>query len=222
MLDFSRPGLAVFDMDSTLITIECIDEIAALVDRKVEVSAVTEAAMRGELDFAESLRQRVAVLQGIEQAQFERLFKPLPLTPGALQLCQWLQQQNWRIVIASGGFTWFAERVQQALQIDAICANELVWNQGRLTGAVVEPIVDAQRKADALKEYAEKWQIAAENTLAVGDGANDVLLLQAAACGVAFCAKPSLKSVADVIVDEPNLATLIDYFTEGNALHGKN
>lgn len=222
MLDFSQPGLAVFDMDSTLITIECIDEIAALVGRKAEVAAVTEAAMRGELDFATSLRQRVAALAGIEECQFQQLFDPIPLTPGALELCQWLQQQNWRIVIASGGFTWFAGRLQQQLNIDAVCANQLEWQQGQLTGRVVEPVVDAKRKADALTEYASLWQIPLWNTLAVGDGANDKQMLEAAACGVAFCAKASLKDVADIIVDDPDLSTLIQVLTTRKAAYGKD
>lgn len=222
MLDFSQPGLAVFDMDSTLITIECIDEIAALVGRKAEVAAITEAAMRGELDFAASLRQRVTVLTDIEESQFNQLFDPIPLTRGARELCQWLQQQNWRILIASGGFTWFAERLQHHLSVDAICANELEWQQGRLTGRVREPIVDAQRKADALVEYAAKWEIPLTNTLAIGDGANDRLMLEAAACGVAFCAKSSLKAAADIVVDESDLALLIEVLQTGTAAHGKN
>ncbi|HET8816903.1 MAG TPA: phosphoserine phosphatase SerB [Pseudidiomarina sp.] len=222
MLDFSQPGLAVFDMDSTLITIECIDEIAALVSRKPEIAAITEAAMRGELDFVASLRQRVAALAGIGESQFQRLFDPIPLTPGASALCQWLQEQHWRIVIASGGFTWFAERLQKQLNIDAVCANELEWQQGQLTGRVVEPVVDAERKAEALRDYASRWEIPLTNTLAIGDGANDIQMLEAAACGVAFCAKSRLKAVADIIIDEPDLSTLIQVLMTGKAAHGKD
>ena len=128
MLDFNQPGLAVFDMDSTLITVECIDEIAALVGRKDEVAKITERAMRGELDFAQSLRQRVALLTGVSRQQLQQLFEPIPFTPGAEAFVQWLHQRGWQTALVSGGFTWFTEQVNQRLQLRFAHANSLCWD----------------------------------------------------------------------------------------------
>ncbi|WP_411360479.1 phosphoserine phosphatase SerB [Pseudidiomarina salilacus] len=208
MVNLSQPGLVVFDMDSTLITIECIDELAALVDRKAEVAAITAAAMRGELDFAGSLRQRVAVLAGLERDQLAQLFQPIPLTLGAAELITWFRQKGWRTAVVSGGFTWFTEQLASAIGLDQHCANSLLWDADKLTGKVAEPIVDAQRKASQLKVWAEHYQIPLAQTIAVGDGANDQAMLEAAAVGVAFCAKPALQAVADIVINEPNLMAL--------------
>ncbi len=212
MVNFDKPGLALFDMDSTLITIECIDEIAALVGRKNEVAAITAAAMEGQLDFAQSLRERVLALEGVERDAFEQLFNPIPLTAGAAGLIKWLQQRGWKTALVSGGFTWFAERVQNELQLDVAIANQLQWQNERLTGYVEEPIVDAQYKANMVTELAQKFGIDADNTIAIGDGANDALMIQAAELGVAFCAKPALREIADIAIDEPNLLALVDAF----------
>lgn len=209
MIRLEQPGLVVFDMDSTLITIECIDEIAALANRKAEVSAITEAAMRGELDFAESLQQRVASLTGIAESQFEQLFNPIPFTAGAQELCQWFAEKGWKVVIASGGFTWFANRLAAQLPIDKVVANELEWDQQQyLTGRLSSSIVDAQVKADTLQNCAQHWGISLDNTIAVGDGANDIPMLQQAALSVAFCGKPKVREVADWCIDSPNLFEL--------------
>lgn len=208
MITLQQPGLVVFDMDSTLITIECIDELAALVGKKAEVSAVTEAAMQGELDFSESLRARVELLEGVERSKLAELFAPIPFSNGAHQLIQWFHQHGWRAALVSGGFTWFSEQVAGALQLDAHHANTLIWEGDRLTGQVAEPIVDAQRKATYLQELAAQWDIAPENTIAVGDGANDAQMLQAAGFGVAYCAKPALRQHADVCIDTPDLMLL--------------
>lgn len=218
-VNFNQPGLAVFDMDSTLIGIECIDEIAELVGRKAEVSAITEAAMRGELDFAASLKQRVAALAGIEERQFNQLFDPIPFTPGAAQLCAWLRARNWRLVIASGGFTWFAQQVADVLKIDHIVANQLEWQGGRLTGNVIEPIVDASAKAQTLTKFCREYGIAPNNTIAVGDGANDLEMMAAAHLSVAFCAKPKVQEAATICLNEPDLSLLIEQF-ERMECHG--
>src|SRR5690554_579710 len=212
MIDFSQPGLAVFDMDSTLIQIECIDEIAAIAGCKPQVSAITAAAMRGELDFAASLQQRVALLRGIDEALLASLFSPPPLTQGAADLIQWLHRQGWKTAVVSGGFTWFAEQLQTLLQLDAVVANQLEIEQGRLTGRLIPPIIDAQSKAEQLVWWCQQWHISLDNTLAVGDGANDIPLLQKAAFGVAFCAKEALRAHAQLTIDTPNLMGVADYF----------
>jgi len=212
MLDFNQPGLAVFDMDSTLISIECIDEIAALVGKKDEVSAVTERAMRGELDFAQSLTQRVALLEGISKAQLQQLFNPIPFTTGAEDFIRWLHQHGWKTAVVSGGFTWFTDQVKNQLQLNFAHANCLSWKNNKLTGSVSQPIVDAQSKANYLKMWADQLQIPLQQTLAVGDGANDIPMLDAAGFGVAFCAKPAVQEHANISIDEPNLMAIADFF----------
>ncbi|CAI8152680.1 MAG: Phosphoserine phosphatase [Pseudidiomarina mangrovi] len=212
MIDFSQPGLAVFDMDSTLITIECIDEIAERGHCKPQVAAITEAAMRGELDFAASLRQRVALLRGVKEQCLAEIFSPLPLTPGAVELMAWLRQRGWRTALVSGGFTWFAEQLQHYLQLDHAVANRLEIRDGELTGEVLAPIIDAEAKAQQLKQLAAQWQIPLHNTIAVGDGANDIAMLQAAGFGVAFCAKPALQSYAQLVINEADLSAIARYF----------
>ncbi|MCK7460424.1 phosphoserine phosphatase SerB [Idiomarina aminovorans] len=198
-------GLIVFDMDSTLIHIECIDEIARLNNRYTKVSAITEAAMRGGIDFGESLQQRVACLKGVEESDLEKLFDPIPFNSGAAELIQTLKAAGWKTALVSGGFTWFADRVQQELNLDAVVANTLEVANGYLTGKVLGEIVDAKVKAQQLKVLAEKWQIPASRTVAVGDGANDALMLKMAAVGIAFNAKPALQAVADCSVNSNNL-----------------
>lgn len=202
-------GLIVFDMDSTLISIECIDEIARLNNRYTKVSAITEAAMRGEIDFGESLKQRVACLEGIKECYLESLFNPIPFNPGALELIQVLKVAGWRTALVSGGFTWFADKVKTALKLDAVVANQLEVSNGELTGKVLGGIVDAKMKAHQLKLLAEKWQIPVNRTVAVGDGANDALMLEAAAVGIAFNAKPALQAVADYSVNSNNLLEIL-------------
>lgn len=214
MPDFSKPGLVIFDMDSTLITIECIDEIAALAGCMDEVSAITERAMRGELDFAQSLRERVAALTGVTARQMNAIFEPIPFTPGAEKLVNWLQQHQWQVGVVSGGFTWFTDKVQEHLGLNFFHANSLLWNADRLTGEVAEPIVDAQTKADCLVNWATELGIENSQTIAIGDGANDIPMLEAAGFGIAFCAKPALRNVADLCIDTPDLSAVIDYFEQ--------
>lgn len=214
MLDFSKPGLAIFDMDSTLISIECIDEIAAIAGRKQEVSLITERAMQGELDFAESLKARVAALRGVRREQLQQLFEPIPFTPGAQELLHWLQQKGWKTALVSGGFTWFAALVGQTLKLDFCLANHLVWDNDVLTGEVAAPIVDAQTKAESLERWALAIDVPISQTLAVGDGANDIPMLTAAGFGIAFCAKPALQEIADLVIDEPDLMAIARYFEQ--------
>lgn len=213
MVDFTKSGLVVCDMDSTLVDLECIDELAALVGKRETVTAITEQAMRGEIDFATSLRQRVSELEGLETSLFSSLFEPIPLMPGAVEMVDFFRGKSWYIAVVSGGFTWFTERLADALHLDAHLANRLHHYNGKLTGRVSEPVVDGAAKANFLKELAQRWSIPQANTIAIGDGANDLALLEAAGCGVAFCAKPKLKEIADVCIDTPDLREVIKHFS---------
>lgn len=188
--------LAVFDMDSTLIEVEVIDELAKAAGVGDQVIAITEQAMRGEIDFKESFKKRLALLKGLDESVLEKIANTLPLTEGAENLFAELKKLGYRTAILSGGFTYFAKKLQQKLNIDYVFANELEIVDGKLTGVAVDPIVDAQRKADLLRELAIKENISLEQTIAVGDGANDLPMLGIAGLGVAFRAKPLVKQSA--------------------------
>jgi phosphoserine phosphatase len=188
--------LVCFDMDSTLIQTEVIDELAAAAGVGTEVSAITEAAMRGELDFAESFRRRMALLKGLDESVLAGIAERLPITDGAERLIDSLKQLGYKIAILSGGFTYFAERLQQRLGIDYVYANRLTFEDGRLTGEVSGPIVDGARKAELLGEIAAREGIRLEQVIAVGDGANDLPMLSIAGLGIAFHAKPVVKEQA--------------------------
>ena len=201
----NEAGLLVMDMDSTAIEIECIDEIARLAGVYDEVSAVTAQAMQGALEFSESLRMRVAKLKGIEQSLIDELKQQLPLMPGVKELCQYLQQHNWKLAVASGGFIPFAEQVQRLLNLDAIHANELEFEQQRLTGNVLGVIVDAQEKSRFLQHYAGIQGIDLTQTVAMGDGANDLVMMATAGLGVAVHGKPLVAKTADVAINTGSL-----------------
>ena len=190
------PGLLVMDMDSTAIQIECIDEIAKLAGTGELVSEVTERAMRGELDFTASLRQRVATLKDADANILLQVRETLPLMPGLTQLVLKLETLGWKVAIASGGFTFFAEYLRDKLHLDAVFANELEIRDGKLTGNVIGDIVDAKYKANTLRKLAEKYEIPTAQTVAIGDGANDLPMLGLAGLGVAFRAKPLVKQSA--------------------------
>lgn len=199
------PGLLVMDMDSTAIQIECIDEIAKLAGSGELVAEVTERAMRGELDFAASLRQRVATLKGADATILKQVRDALPLMPGLTELVQKLQALGWQVAIASGGFTFFAEYLRDTLHLAHIAANELEIRDGRLTGEVLGQIVDAQYKADTLKKLAQRFDIAPEQTVAIGDGANDLPMIKAAALGIAYHAKPKVNEQTQVTIRHADL-----------------
>ncbi|WP_240612730.1 phosphoserine phosphatase SerB [Alteromonas flava] len=207
----SQPGLLVMDMDSTVIACECIDEIAKLAGVGDAVSEVTERAMRGELDFAESLRSRVACLQGLPVDTLSSIRQRLPLMPGLIRLVAQLQAMNWRIAIASGGFTFFAEHLQHRLGLDAAVANQLAVEDALLTGHVSGSIVDAQVKAETVQQLSQHFQIAQSQTVAMGDGANDLAMMNVAALGVAYKAKPVVEEQADVAIRFTGLDTLLLY-----------
>ncbi len=205
----SQPGVLVMDMDSTAIQIECIDEIAKLAGTGEQVAAVTAAAMRGELDFAQSLRQRVATLQGAPESVLAQVLADIPLMPGLAELVAALQARNWSVAIASGGFTYFTEALRQRLNLTATFANQLEISNGLLTGQVLGPIVDAQAKADVVQQLANAGGIAATQTVAIGDGANDLPMLAVAALGVAFHAKPLVQAKAANAIRHGSLLQLL-------------
>ncbi|MEM9366479.1 MAG: phosphoserine phosphatase SerB [Planctomycetota bacterium] len=189
--------VVAFDMDSTLLQAEVIDELAKEAGVGDEVSAVTEAAMRGEIGFDESLRQRVMRLRGLNADVLPRIASRLPLTEGAERLVSNLRRIGYRTAILSGGFTYFGNYLRERLGIDHVFANELEIIDGLLTGNVVGPIVNAERKSDLLQRLADDEGIECEQTIAIGDGANDLPMLARAGLGIAFHAKPIVRSSAE-------------------------
>lgn len=206
-------GLFVTDMDSTLINIECIDEIADMQGLKREVAAITEAAMQGEIDFRESLTRRVALLAGLPENALAEVFEHrLHLNPGAERLLQGLQRAGIRTVLVSGGFTYFTERLRARLGFDHAWANQLEVFDGRLTGKVIGDIVDGEAKAAHLERVRDELGLRPEQVIAAGDGANDIPMLRAAGFGVAFRAKPVLRDVAHCCLDHTGLDGILDLF----------
>ncbi len=206
----SDTKLFVTDMDSTLINIECVDEIADFINVKPQVAAITEAAMRGEIDFETSLRQRVSLLKGLEVGALERVYNErLQLNPGAELMIKALQQQGIKTALVSGGFTFFTERLKQRLGLDYTLANVLAEKDGKLTGEVVGAICGAQSKADFLLAKCEELDIAPSQTLAIGDGANDLLMMNEAGLSVAYHAKPTVQQQADTAVNYCGLESIV-------------
>lgn len=199
------PGLLVMDMDSTAIQIECINEIAKLAGVGEQVSEVTERAMRGELDFVASLRQRVGALKGADADILRQVRDQLPLTPGLTCLVRKLQTLGWHVAIVSGGFTYYADYLRDKLGLVAVAANELEIRDGKLTGEVLGPVVDAQFKADTLVALAAQLGVARQQTVAIGDGANDLKMIQVAGLGIAYHAKPKVYEQAQVAIRHADL-----------------
>jgi len=206
-------GLVAMDMDSTLITIECIDELADLVGRKPEVAAVTAAAMRGELDWPASLRQRVAVLAGIEAAALETLYRErVRLSPGAETMLVAVQSHGLHTLLVSGGFTFFTERLRTRLRLDRAHSNVLDIADGRLTGRVDPPLVDAAEKARLVSGYARELGLSREQVVVMGDGANDLPMMAEAGVSIAFRAKPAVRARATYCFDHAGLDGLLALF----------
>jgi phosphoserine phosphatase len=188
--------IVAFDMDSTLIQAEVIDELARVAGVGTQVAGITEAAMRGELDFGQSLRRRLQLLAGLEERVLAEVAADLPLTEGAERLISTLKKLGYKIAILSGGFTYFGSYLQKKLGIDYVHANELEIADGRLTGGVMGEIVDGPKKAELLGQIARQEEISLGQTIAVGDGANDLPMLNSAGLGIAFHAKPIVREGA--------------------------
>ena len=207
-------GLCVMDMDSTLINIECIDEIADMMQIKPQVAAITEAAMRGELDFATSLKKRVAQLKGLNQIALRRVIEDrLQPNPGAAEWIAACKANNIKTMVISGGFTLFANHVKELLGLDYAVANTLEIVDGKLTGNVLGDIVDANRKAQELVNLRDKLGLKINQTIAIGDGANDLKMMQAAAVGIAYHAKPIVQQQATYALNYNGLDGTINLFT---------
>jgi phosphoserine phosphatase len=201
--------LVVMDMDSTLIRIEVIDELARAAGVVDQVSRITERAMQGEMDYDESLRQRVSLLKGLDVAVLDRLAADLPLTDGAETLIRVLKRLGYSIAVISGGFSRAAEALKRRLGIDYAYSNNLELAGGKLTGRVVGPIVNAQRKAELLETIAQAEGVLLDQVIAVGDGANDALMLERAGLGIAFHAKPKLRESADTSISASGLDAIL-------------
>ncbi|HBT83388.1 MAG: phosphoserine phosphatase SerB [Desulfuromonadales bacterium GWD2_61_12] len=201
--------LVVMDMDSTLIRIEVIDELARIAGVGEQVAVITERAMNGELDFQAALRERVALLQGLSAAALEEVYRNIPFTPGAKTLVRILKRLGFRTAVISGGFTFFTERLQAELGLDYAFANELEIVGGAVSGRVCGAIVDGARKADLLEEIATREGITLDQVIAIGDGANDLPMLGKAGLGIAFNAKARVREQADYHINQQNLDSIL-------------
>ena len=207
-------GLCVMDMDSTLINIECIDEIADMMHLKPQISAITEAAMRGELDFASSLKKRVALLQGLPEASLQRVLdERLQANPGAHEWIAACKAHNIKTMLVSGGFTLFANHVKTMLGLDYAVANTFEIVDGKLTGNIVGDIVDAERKAQELVKLRDELDLKTDQTIGIGDGANDLKMMSVATVGIAYHAKPVVQQQATYALNYNGLDGVINLFT---------
>jgi phosphoserine phosphatase len=210
---FSDLKLLAMDMDSTLITIECIDELGDFAGRKAEVAAITAQAMRGELDYPQSLRKRVAVLAGLDESVLERVYaERLRLTPGAEALVAKCKAHGVKLLLVSGGFSFFTERLRERLGLDYTISNRLEVASGKLTGKVLGGIVDAEAKARRFSEVARELSAQKAETVALGDGANDLKMMAQAGYSVAFRAKPAVRAQASCAIDWCGLDAVISLF----------
>jgi phosphoserine phosphatase len=209
--DGKQVGLLVTDMDSTLISIECIDEIADMLGLKEQVSAITESAMRGELDFEGSLTQRVALLKGLPISALQRVYdERLQLNPGAETLIAYLKAHSVKLALVSGGFTFFTDKLKQRLGLDYTLANTLEIEGGFLTGRVSGGIIGAQAKADLLHELTIDLGLKQHQVIAMGDGANDLLMMEEAGLSVAYHAKPLVQERSNIQLNDSGLDAVVD------------
>jgi phosphoserine phosphatase len=211
---FADLKLLAMDMDSTLITIECIDELGAIAGKGAEIAAITAAAMRGEIaDYKESLKRRVALLAGQSETALERVYQDkLRLTPGAEQLVAACRKHNVKTLLVSGGFAFFTERLKARLGLDYTLSNSLEIEHGRLTGRLLGDIVDAQAKADEFSSVLKKLKIGKDESVAIGDGANDLKMMAAAGVSVAFRAKPVVRAQASCALTYSGLDGVLNLF----------
>ena len=209
-------GLLVMDMDSTLIAIECIDEIADMYGLKPEISKITASAMRGEIEFAESLRKRVALLAGLDESALQRVYdERLKLSPGATELLAACKQHGIRTLLVSGGFTFFTSRLKQVTGLDYTLANTLEIIDGKLSGKVLGNVVDARGKADFLIKVRDELGPRADQTIAIGDGANDIPMMAMAGVSIAYHAKPVVQEKATYALNYVGLDGVINLLSGG-------
>ena len=201
----SQTHLIVMDIDSTLINQEVIDLLGEEAGVGARVAQVTERAMRGELDFRQALEERVALLAGLDESVFDRTFARVTFTPGALELVAEAHRRGWKVGVVSGGFHEVADKIVAAAGIDYCLANRLEVTDGTLTGRLAADVVTKERKLEALNAWAAELGIPMEQTVAMGDGANDIPMILAAGVGIAFCAKPKVRAAAPHHIDERNL-----------------
>ena len=205
-----RRRLLIADMDSTVITVECIDEMADMLGLKPRIAAITARAMAGDLDFAAALRERVAMLKGLPVADLERVYdERVRLTPGARELVQTMRAHGAHTALVSGGFDFFTRRVAEAAGFDEETANRLNLDGARLDGTVREPVIDSATKLATLRRLTAALELPPEATLAVGDGANDLEMIRAAGLGVAFHGKPAVAAAAPVAIRHGDLTSLL-------------
>lgn len=197
--------LIVMDIDSTLINEEVIDLLGEEAGVGERVAQITERAMRGELDFRQALEERVGLLAGLDESVFDRTFARVTFTPGALELVEAAHARGWKVGVVSGGFHEVADRIVAAAGIDYCLANRLEVVDGHLTGRLAAVIVTKERKLEALRTWAAELGLSMVQTVAMGDGANDIPMIQAAGTGIAFCAKPKTQAAAPHHIDERNL-----------------
>ena len=210
---FADLKLLAMDMDSTLITIECIDELGALAGKKAEVAAVTAQAMRGEIDYPESLRRRVAAIAGLSESSLLQVYEErLRLTPGAEALLAKCKEHRVQVLLVSGGFTFFTERLKARLGLDHTISNVLEVKGGRLTGALLGDIVDADAKAGKFLQVRKELNARKEETVAIGDGANDLKMMAQAGLSVAFRAKPVVRAQAGCALNWCGLDAVVNLF----------
>jgi phosphoserine phosphatase len=206
-------GLIAFDMDSTLITVECIDELADFAGKKHSVASVTESAMRGEIDYKESLSRRLALLEGLDARVLAQVYEErVRLSPGAKELLAAAQKAGLRTAILSGGFTYFTERLRIELGFDYATSNELEISGGKITGHVIGKVVDAKAKAERIIKLREELGLKKEQVIAIGDGANDLQMLAEAGLSIAYHAKPATREKAAVALNFSGLDGVLNLF----------
>lgn len=211
-VQYRKKKLLLADMDSTIITVECIDELADFAGLKEEVSAITEKAMNGELDFDDAFRSRVAMLKGLHEDVLQKVFdERVKLMPGARILIQTIKANGAYTALVSGGFTFFTSRVRDQVGFDMDDSNTLLFEDGELIGKAAEPILNSQAKLNKLNRLIEKLMVSREESVAIGDGANDIPMIEAAGLGVSYHAKPKAAAAANAMIRYGDLTTLLYY-----------
>lgn len=204
-------GLLVMDVDSTLIREEGIDLLGKAAGVGEQVARITELAMNGELDFEEALKERVALLKGLPETIFDDVAKSIHFTKGAKELVKTLHDRGFKVGLVSGGFHQTVDRLAKELEIDYVKANTIEVSNGKLTGKVIGDIVTRETKKEKLIEWSNANQVTLQNTVAVGDGANDLLMIRTAGVGIAFCAKPIVTKEASFSISKPDLLKVLDF-----------